>query len=62
MNAASEVAVASFLAGEYSYLGIAEMVERVMDAHASAAVESLEQLAAVDAASREAARGFIAAR
>ncbi|MBE6465628.1 1-deoxy-D-xylulose-5-phosphate reductoisomerase [Denitrobacterium detoxificans] len=60
MNAANEVAVASFLAGECSYLGIAETVERVMDAHVNAAVESLEQLAAVDAASREAARGFIA--
>ena len=33
MNAANEVAVAAFLAGEGTYLGIAACVEAVMDAH-----------------------------
>lgn len=59
MNAANEVAVAAFLAGNCSYLGIADVVERVMDAHKNSAVESLEQLEAVDAASRAAARSFL---
>ena len=56
MNAANEVAVAAFLAGEGSYLGIAECVEAVMDACEPQAVESLEQLEAVDAWAREEAR------
>lgn len=56
MNAANEVAVAAFLAGEGSYLGIAECVEAVMDACEPQAVESLEQLEAVDAWARHQAR------
>lgn len=56
MNAANEVAVAAFLAGEGSYLGIAECVEAVMDACEPQAVESLEQLEAVDAWARQQAR------
>lgn len=52
MNAANEVAVAAFLAGEGSYLGIADCVEAVMDAHEVQAVESVEQLQAVDAWAR----------
>ena len=56
MNAANEIAVAAFLAGEGSYLGIAECVEAVMDAHEVQAVESLEQLEAIDAWAREKAR------
>ena len=61
MNAANEVAVAAFLTGKCSYLGIAETVERVMGAHENAAVESLEQLAAVDEAARQAARNLLGA-
>ncbi len=53
MNAANEVAVAAFLAGQSSYLGIAECVEAVMDAHASQAVESVDQLLEVDAWARQ---------
>ena len=56
MNAANEVAVAAFLAGEGTYLGIAECVEAVMDACDVQAVESIEQLLAVDAWARNAAR------
>ncbi len=36
LNAANEIAVAAFLEGELSFLGIAELVERVLDAGASA--------------------------
>lgn len=59
MNAANEVAVAAFLAEQSSYLGIAECVEAVMEAHEREGVqkvESLEQLQALDAWAREAAR------
>lgn len=58
MNAANEVAVAAFLAEQGSYLGIAECVEAVMDAHEREGVqkvESLEQLQALDAWARETA-------
>lgn len=59
MNAANEIAVASFLARECSYLGIAETVEAVMDQINVEAVESIEQLLEVDARAREAARSYI---
>ncbi|MBQ3106115.1 MAG: 1-deoxy-D-xylulose-5-phosphate reductoisomerase [Eggerthellaceae bacterium] len=58
MNAANEVAVAAFLGGGCSYLGIAACVEAVMEAHECEGVqrvESLEQLEAVDAWARAAA-------
>ena len=59
MNAANEVAVAAFLAEQGSYLGIAECLEAVMDAHEREGVqrvESLEQLQELDAWARETAR------
>lgn len=59
MNAANEVAVAAFLVEQGSYLGIAECVETVMDAHEREGVqrvESLEQLQELDAWARETAR------
>ena len=59
MNAANEVAVAAFLAGEGTYLGIAECVESVMDAHSVQVVESIEQLLEVDAWARRIARASI---
>lgn len=65
MNAANEVAVAAFLAEDCSYLGIAETVEAVMDAHERAgvqAVESLEQLEDIDKWAREEARRVIGER
>lgn len=62
MNAANEIAVAAFLAGEGSYLGIAECVEAVMDAHEVCAVESLDQLEEIDAWARDLARRWIADR
>ena len=59
MNAANEVAVAAFLAGEGTYLGIAECVEAVMDAHSVQPVESIDQLLEVDAWARRQAAGHI---
>lgn len=59
MNAANEVAVAAFLEGECPYLGIADCVETVMDAHDVQPVQSIEQLVEVDARSRATACDFI---
>ena len=56
MNAANEIAVAAFLGEQCSYLGIADCVEAVMEAHQAQAVESLEQLEEVDAWARVQAR------
>lgn len=58
MNAANEVAVAAFLAGDISYLDIAACVEAAMDMHRVQPVESLEQLEDVDAAARIFARAW----
>ena len=66
MNAANEVAVAAFLAGEGSYLGIAACVEAVMDVHARGGaggvqrVESLPAARALDAWARAEARRNLA--
>ncbi len=65
MNAANEVAVAAFLADACGYLDIDACVERVMEAHEAAGVqrvESLDQLAEVDAWAREQARAFLKSR
>lgn len=59
MNAANEVAVAAFLNGECSYLGIADTVEAVMEKHAVQPVSSVEQLEEVDVWARATARDFI---
>lgn len=59
MNAANEVAVAAFLAERGTYLGIAECVEAVMEAHEREGVqkvESLEQLESLDSWARAKAR------
>lgn len=56
MNAANEIAVAAFLGEQCSYLGIADCVEAVMEAHQAQAVESLEQLEEADAWARAQAR------
>ncbi len=59
MNAANEVAVAAFLAGECSFLEIADCVESVMDAQDVSRVESFEQLMEVDSRARDVARSFV---
>lgn len=51
MNAANEIAVAAFLAGKLPYLGIADVVDAVMEAHEEEGVqkvESIEQLLDLD--------------
>lgn len=65
MNAANEIAVAAFLDGRGTYLGIAECVEAVMNAHERVGVqrvESLEQLEALDEWARLTARRWIKSR
>lgn len=52
MNAANEVAVAAFLAGEGSYLGIAACVEAVMDAHEQGGAGGVQRVGNAAAAGR----------
>ena len=52
-NAANEVAVDHFLAGKLSFLGIAELVEGVMQAHQVVASPSLEVILEADLEARE---------
>lgn len=62
MNAANEVAVAAFLADECGYLDIDGCVGAVMDTcerQGVVPVESLDQLAEVDAWAREQARAYL---
>lgn len=56
MNAANEVANAAFRAGACGFCDIDAIVESVMDATAVESVQSLEQLAEVDAMARDRAR------
>jgi 1-deoxy-D-xylulose-5-phosphate reductoisomerase len=56
LNAANEVAVAAFLAGECGFLGIEQTVEAVLSRHDRAALESVEQLESIDAWARSQAR------
>ena len=60
LNAANEVAVAAFLAGECGFLDIEATVEAVMAAHVREPLESVEQLEAVDAWARQTARHKLA--
>jgi 1-deoxy-D-xylulose-5-phosphate reductoisomerase len=53
LNAANEVAVAAFLAGRLGFLGIAEAIERAMDAHPARAVSTLAEVRDADAWARE---------
>lgn len=62
-NAANEVAVARFLEGRLGFTGIAELVERVLDAAPSADLptgDELEAVLAVDAWARGEAHGRLA--
>ena len=62
MNAANEVAVAAFLRDACGYLDIDACVERVMERHEAQGVqvvESLDQLAEVDAWARAEARDYL---
>jgi 1-deoxy-D-xylulose-5-phosphate reductoisomerase len=52
-NAANEVAVARFLAGEITFLQIEEIIERVMQLHNPVALPDLEQISFTDRWARE---------
>ena len=52
LNAANEVAVAGFLSHRLPFLGIAEIVEAVLEEHDAGAAASVEEVLAIDAASR----------
>jgi 1-deoxy-D-xylulose-5-phosphate reductoisomerase len=47
-NAANEIAVAAFLAGELPFPGIAELIERVLAAHEPVTVDAVETVIAAD--------------
>ena len=55
LNAANEVAVAAFLAGEIGFLDIAALVRDVLDALDGGVMTTLDDVMAVDAAARRAA-------
>ena len=62
LNAANEVAVGAFLDGMCAFTDIDEVVERVLDVHETAKVESFEQLREVDAWARRVAHRELSAR
>jgi len=55
LNAADEVAVAAFLEGRLSFLGIAEVIERVLERTAKTKFSSMEDVVAADAEARRVA-------
>lgn len=62
LNAANEVAVAAFLAGELPFTGIPEVVERVMDQHKVEAKPDLTAILSADRWARAAAAEVVRAR
>jgi 1-deoxy-D-xylulose-5-phosphate reductoisomerase len=56
LNAANEIAVARFLDSELSFTGIADVIERTLDAHRPEEVGTLAQVRAVDEWARDHAR------
>jgi 1-deoxy-D-xylulose-5-phosphate reductoisomerase len=56
LNAANEIAVHAFLAGDLPFLGIAEVIERTLDALPAAPVRHFSDLYRADAEARERAR------
>lgn len=59
LNAANEVAVEAFLAEKITFMAIANTIEKVLASSNFAAVESIEQLVAVDAQARLASAKII---
>jgi 1-deoxy-D-xylulose-5-phosphate reductoisomerase len=55
LNAADEVAVAAFLEGRLAFLGIAEVIERVLERTAKTKFGSMEDVVAADAEARRVA-------
>ncbi len=59
LNAANEVAVAAFLAGRLTFVSIAELIERAMDAAPPMSVRTLAEVRAVDLWAREQAEELV---
>ncbi|MBK6706499.1 MAG: 1-deoxy-D-xylulose-5-phosphate reductoisomerase [Sphingomonadales bacterium] len=59
LNAANEVAVAAFLAGQIGFLDIANVVSSTLDGYAPNAPHSLDHLFSIDAAARNYAKGLM---
>ncbi len=59
LNAADEVAVAAFLAGEIAWLGIPDVLKAVLDRHDGETADSVEAVMAVDRRARAEARRVI---
>ena len=59
-NAANEVAVASFLKGRLSFLGIADLIEKVLDATVPAKVDGYETIVEADRLARQKAEALVA--
>jgi 1-deoxy-D-xylulose-5-phosphate reductoisomerase len=60
LNAANEIAVERFLAGELPFVGIVEIVSRVLDRHAGSSqpIRTVEDALAWDGWARNEARGI----
>jgi 1-deoxy-D-xylulose-5-phosphate reductoisomerase len=59
LNAANEVAVEAFLGGELGFTGIAEVIERTLDAMPLRQVTHFQELFEADAAARDHASGLL---
>ncbi len=59
LNAANEVAVAAFLAGECAFLDIEDTVARVMEGSTPVPIDSIEQLEMIDLQARKSARDIL---
>ncbi len=62
LNAADEIAVEAFLAGNLSYPGIAGTIEQVLQEMSASYPESIEQVLALDQEAREMARAVVSGR
>jgi 1-deoxy-D-xylulose-5-phosphate reductoisomerase len=62
LNAANEVAVEAFLAGQLPWLGIAEVVEEAIDAYDGAAASDVEAVLEADRVARKHAAAAVQAR
>jgi 1-deoxy-D-xylulose-5-phosphate reductoisomerase len=62
LNAANEIAVEAFLQRRIGFLDIVATVERVLEAMGTPAATTLEQVIALDAEARQAARTFATAK
>jgi 1-deoxy-D-xylulose-5-phosphate reductoisomerase len=59
LNAANEVAVAAFLEGRLPFLGIADVIAKVLDRVPAAGIPDLESILAADAEGRTTARQLV---